>query len=141
MHNNKTFISCHTFNLLFKVTMIRESFHIWNFWKWHKLSALSCCTWHKAIFLVENSYLPDTSIQSIRIESHSKRNIAYIVGLNVIRVSKCFHFGVKINDLKFKHVQAQYLLTVILKSHEITAANNNLMVHSFVWPRYTGTPI
>ena len=33
---------CHKFDLdlVFKVTMIIENFHIWNFWNWHKLLSL-----------------------------------------------------------------------------------------------------
>ena len=39
----RPFIAYHSFDLdsVFKVNMIIESFNIWNFWKWHKLSALA----------------------------------------------------------------------------------------------------
>ena len=61
----RTYMACHKLDLdfVFKLTVIIESFYIWNFWKLHKMSALVSKiiiqNVNKAVEELPNIYQPD----------------------------------------------------------------------------------
>ena len=68
------------------------------------------------------------------------QNLHSAFGLDTIRVPKCFHFGAKMNIFKPNHCwlisENQYLLTIILKFHEVIATINNLWCILLHYPHY-----